>query len=190
MTQADLFADRFEGPPGLRYEADFLSPDDEAELLGFIQQLPLEAARYKGYSAQRRVLSFGSRYDFDALQLQPAPPVPPALQPLRERVAAWAGWDVNAISDVLVAEYRPGTPLGWHRDVPEFEAVIGVSLAGSARMRFRRYPPTRPHKEDVFALELAPRSIYRLQGDARWGWQHSVAPTPGLRYSITLRTRR
>jgi hypothetical protein len=28
-----------------------------------------------------------------------------------------------------------------------------------------------------------------MQGDARWAWQHSVPPTPGLRYSITFRTR-
>jgi hypothetical protein len=25
---------------------------------------------------------------------------------------------------------------------------------------------------------------------ARWGWQHSIAATPALRYSITFRTRR
>jgi hypothetical protein len=35
---------------------------------------------------------------------------------------------------------------------------------------------------------VAPRSIYLLRGAARWGWQHSVAPTKVLRYSITLRT--
>jgi hypothetical protein len=29
-----------------------------------------------------------------------------------------------------------------------------------------------------------------MQGPARWGWQHSVAPTPALRYSVTFRTRR
>ena len=38
-------------------------------------------------------------------------------------------------------------------------------------------------------IELAPRSAYVLRAEARWGWQHSVAPTPALRYSITFRTR-
>ena len=90
----------------------------------------------------------------------------------------------------LVAEYRPGVPLGWHRDVPDYETVVGISLLGTARMRFRRYPPIAPKKADVLSLELAPRSAYVLRGEARWGWQHSVAPTPGLRYSITFRTRR
>jgi alkylated DNA repair dioxygenase AlkB len=42
----------------------------------------------------------------------------------------------------------------------------------------------------VLTLELAPRSIYRLAGEARWGWQHAIAATPALRYSITFRTPR
>jgi alkylated DNA repair dioxygenase AlkB len=66
--------------------------------------------------------------------------------------------------------------------------VVGVSLAGGARMRFRRYPPIHPKKADVLSIEIEPRSAYVLRGEARWDWQHSVAPTPALRYSITFRT--
>ena len=43
-------------------------------------------------------------------------------------------------------------------------------------------------RDVLLRLTLAPRSIYLLRGAARWEWQHSVAPTKGLRYSITLRT--
>jgi alkylated DNA repair dioxygenase AlkB len=39
-------------------------------------------------------------------------------------------------------------------------------------------------------LELAPRSAYRMQGAARWQWQHSISATRTLRYSITFRTLR
>ena len=87
-----------------------------------------------------------------------------------------------------MSEYRPGTQLGWHRDVPHFEIVAGVSLAGSATMRFRRFPPRKG--ASVLTLELEPRSAYVLRGEARWGWQHAIAPTPALRYSVTFRTRR
>jgi alkylated DNA repair dioxygenase AlkB len=55
-------------------------------------------------------------------------------------------------------------------------------------MRFRHYPP-KPRERSI-AIELAPRSIYRLEDAARWDWQHSVPPTPGLRYSITFRSLR
>jgi len=89
----------------------------------------------------------------------------------------------------MIAQYPPASPLGWHRDVPEFEDVMGVSLLGHARLRFRPYPP-RPNLRTHCALELAPRSAYLLRGVARWQWQHAVSPTKELRYSITFRTRR
>jgi alkylated DNA repair dioxygenase AlkB len=57
-------------------------------------------------------------------------------------------------------------------------------------MRLRPYPPIQPKKADVLSLMLPPRSAYVLRGAARWNWQHSIAPTEKLRYSITLRTRR
>ena len=96
----------------------------------------------------------------------------------------------DAFSSALIAEYRPGTPLGWHRDVPDFEVVFGLSLGAACRMRFRRYPAVAPKKADVLSSELAPRSAYVLRGPARWDWQHSIAPTLSLRWSITFRTRR
>ena len=177
-------------PDGWAYRPDFIDVDEEAALLAAIARLPLQEARYKGYTARRRVAGFGLSYDFDDQQLVPAPPMPDAFGPLRDRAAAWIGAAPEALGGVLVAEYRPGVPLGWHRDAPHFETVVGVSLAGTARMRFRRYPPVQPKKADVLSLELAPRSAYVLRAEARWGWQHSVAPTPELRYSITFRTRR
>ena len=91
---------------------------------------------------------------------------------------------------MLVAEYAPGTPLGWHRDVPEHEDVFGVSLGSTATLRFRPYPPVAPKRADVVKLRAAPRSIYAMRGPARWGWQHSVAPVDELRWSITMRTAR
>jgi alkylated DNA repair dioxygenase AlkB len=175
-------------PGGMQYRADFISPEEEAALLDGIVALPLREALYKSYTARRRVVSYGSQYDFERNALQPSEPLPAWLLPLQQRAAAWIGVDPQAFAHALVAEYRPGTPLGWHRDVPDFETIVGVSLAGSARMRFRRYPPAQATKSDAFVLELAARSAYVLQGESRWGWQHSVAPTTGLRYSITFRT--
>ena len=176
-------------PPGWDYRIEFIDADEEAALLAFIAALPLEEARYRGYTARRRVAHFGSAYDFDDNRLLPARPIAAELEPLRAKAAAWVGEAPEAFANALVAEYRPGVPLGWHRDVPDYETVVGVSLAGTARMRFRRYPPVAPKKADVVSLELAPRSAYVLRAEARWGWQHSVAPTPALRYSITFRTR-
>jgi alkylated DNA repair dioxygenase AlkB len=108
------------------------------------------------------------------------------VPPLRARAATWAGHPPDDFTGALIAQYPPGSRLGWHRDVPDFELVVGVSLVGQCRTRFRRYPPQ--FREKSFALDVEARSIYKLQGEARWDWQHSVPPVPLPRYSITFRT--
>jgi alkylated DNA repair dioxygenase AlkB len=177
-------------PPGLVYERGFLAVDEERELLDVLRSLPLQAARYKGFTARRRVVSFGGSFDYDANRLLPAAELDPRLQPLRERVASWLGVASSALVHALVAEYPAGAPLGWHRDVPDFEIVAGVSLASDSILRFRPYPPARPARGRIVRLAVEPRSIYAMSGPARWAWQHSVAPTRAARWSITFRTSR
>lgn len=176
--------------PGLRYELEFLSREEEAELIEIIRSLPLHAAKYKDYLARRKVISFGGSYDFDTNELRPTEELDERLLPLRRRVAAWHGTSPQQLVHTLVSEYVPGTPLGWHRDVPNFEGIIGVSLGGKASLRFRPYPYTPALQKQVVGLEVQPRSIYRMAGDARWKWQHSIEPTKELRWSITFREAR
>lgn len=203
MEQGQLF-DLLESllalPPGMVYSPEFLSPAEEADLITLLRQLPLAAARYKDWTARRRVASYGGSFDYDSNRLLPAEPLPAVLLPWRDRMAAWAGLAPEALVHALVAEYAPGTPLGWHRDVPDFEDVVGLSLGGAAVLRFRPHVPQQPgpaagatprrRRADVLSLTAAPRSIYLLRGPSRWQWQHSVAPVATLRWSITLRTAR
>lgn len=188
-AQAELFAEpqRF-AMAGLRYQTNFLAAAEELALLEVIRGLDLRAAQYRQWRAHRRTISFGGKYDFTANELLPAEAVPPFLFALRARIAAWSGIAAAQLTHALIAEYRAGTQLGWHRDVPDFDSVVGISLAGAARLRFRTYPPQMGQRKAAFALELAPRSIYRMQGSARWDWQHALSPTKALRYSITFRT--
>jgi alkylated DNA repair dioxygenase AlkB len=190
MSQASLFAaEETVLPSGMRFEPDWLGVDEEAALIEAIRALTLREAQYKQYTARRRVASFGGQFDYDNNRLLPAPPIPPAFEPLRERVARWLGVEAGLFSQMLVAEYAPGTPLGWHRDVPDFESIVGVSLLGQGEMRLRPYPPA-PRSADARSLLLPPRSAYVLEGSARWQWQHSIVATKELRYSISLRTAR
>ena len=175
-------------PEGLLYQEEFLSRKDESDLLAEIRRLPLEEATYKSFTARRRTAAYGSSYDFETNVLGPAPEIPQFLLPLRSKVSGLLETEETSFVHALVTEYRPGTELGWHRDIGEFGIVVGISLAGTCRMRFRRYPPDKGAK--VFSLDLAPRSVYVLRDEIRWRWQHSVARTKALRYSITLRTSR
>ena len=188
-TQAQLFTEaQTFAIPGLKYQTNFVSLAEELSLLQSIRSLPLKEAQYRQWRANRRTVSFGGKYDFTAHEFTPVAPIPPFLFALRTRIATWSGIDASRFNHAIIAEYRMGTQLGWHRDVPNFESVVGVSLAGSARMRFRPYPPRIGARKTAFAIDLAPRSIYTLQAAARWDWQHAVSPTKALRYSITFRT--
>lgn len=189
VKQVGLFDAGTPLPDGLVHTGDFLGVDEEKALLGHIAALDFHAARYKAFTAKRRVMSYGSSYDFGDNALRQAPPIAGFLLPLRARAAAWVGLAAEDFGDALIAEYAPGTQLGWHRDVPDFEDVVGVSLAGECRMRFRPYPPRANKREGAFSLTLEPRSAYALRREIRWRWQHMIPPTPMLRYSITFRTR-
>jgi alkylated DNA repair dioxygenase AlkB len=188
-AQAELFEQPHEFPiPGFRYQTTFLSAEEELALIETIRSLDLREAQYRQWRANRRTVSYGGKYDFTAHEVMPAEAIPEFLYALRARIAAWSGIDESQYNYAIVAEYRTGTQLGWHRDVPHFESVVGVSLAGDARMRFRPYPPRVGARRTAFAIDLAPRSIYAMHGEARWDWQHAVSPTKALRYSITFRT--
>ena len=192
MNQSSLFGDEEvqASIQGLVYQPEFLSLAEEQELIALIQTLPLHAAKYKQYFARRRVASFGGSYDFDTNQLLPARALDERLIPLRNRVAAWQGVPADSLVHALVAEYAPGTPLGWHRDVPNFERIIGISLGSEATLRFRPYPYEPGLLRQVVELAVQPRSIYVMEGEARWGWQHCVEETRALRWSVTFRDGR
>lgn len=158
---------------GLSYQAAFLSVQEERELLLILGTLDLEAVQYKEFLSRRRVVSFGGRYDYQMQQLLPTAALDERLEPLRVRIAKWMGIPCDELVQTLVAEYTAGTALGWHRDVPQFQRIVGVSLGSTANLRFRPYPYRPEMKSHVVRLEVAPRSIYRIEGDARWAW-HTV----------------
>lgn len=190
-TQPDLFGADGAAPTepsGLAYQQEFITQSEELKLINMVLALPLRPAAYKQYTAQRRVVSFGWSYDYDNNVLLDAPQVPAEFDFLRERVAAWSGVAASSFAQLLIADYAPGTPLGWHRDVPEYEVIAGISLGSAATLRFRPYPPTPGVKYAVRELQVEARSAYSMQGPARWKWQHSVPPTPGQRWSLTFRT--
>jgi alkylated DNA repair dioxygenase AlkB len=187
----DLFGDTQALPEGFVYAPEVITIEEEAALLAQIAALPLAEAKYKEYTARRRTVSYGGKFDYTRNVLDEAERIPDFLLPLRERIARWAGIPAHEFVHGLVSEYRPGTPLGWHRDVPDFEAIVGVSFGGAARMKLRPYKPgERNFAKDAIVLDLAPRSAYSIRGPARWAWQHSIAATAVLRYSITFRTSR
>ena len=183
-----LFDDRGPSlPEGFKYQPDFLTREEERDLVRQIETLPFKAFEFHGFEGKRRVVSFGWRYDFSDQRLQKAEDMPPFVLPLRGRAAALAGLTPEDFQHVLVAEYSPGAGIGWHRDKAVFDEVVGISLLSACNFRLRRKRETRWERATVVA---EPRSAYLLAGPARTEWEHSIPPMDRLRYSITFRNFR
>jgi alkylated DNA repair dioxygenase AlkB len=171
--------------PGLACRDGAITPDEERALIAGIDAAGLSPFRFQGWLGKRLTASFGWRYDFDDASFTEIDPIPPWLEPLRVRAAVFAGIEMEDVVQALVTRYDPGAGIGWHRDRPVFEHVIGVSLGTPAVLRLRR---RKPGGFDRAAVPLAPRSIYHLSGEARYDWEHSIAPMDATRWSVTFRT--
>jgi alkylated DNA repair dioxygenase AlkB len=173
-------------PGGLSLRENFVGRDEEAALIAAIDDAGLAPFRFQGWVGKRLTASFGWHYDFDRTAFRPAEPLPDVLLPLRARAAVLAGLAPDALVQALLIRYDPGAGIGWHRDRPVFDHVVGISLGDPAVLRLRRRRPDGGF--DRAALPLAPRSAYHLSGEARHDWEHSIAPSETRRWSITFRS--
>jgi len=174
-------------PPGFRYQPDLVTPEEERDLVARLETLAFEPFQFRGYEGRRRVVSFGLKYDFNGPGLVNVEAMPDWLLPVRDRAAAFAGLAGDDFAHVLINEYREGAPIGWHRDRPVFDKVVGVSLLGPTVMRFRRRAGARFERINT---TIAPRSAYLLDGPARTEWEHSLPEAKAHRFSITFRNLR
>lgn len=186
-SQPSLFETRSLLPQGFEYRAEIISTDEERELVERFGGLDFKEFEFQGYRGKRRTISFGLHYDFNRSELRKTEDIPAFLRPLRAKAAGFARIDPPDLPHVLVTEYAPGAGIGWHRDRPAFEDVIGISLVSACRFRLRC---KQGDKWKRASLILEPRSAYLLRGPVRAEWEHSIPPAEQLRYSITFRSLR
>ncbi len=182
-----MMLDLFDAPalPGLRTRADLIDTDEERTLIASINETDLTPFRFQGWEGKRLTTSFGWSYDFEVGRPVEAPPIPNWLTPIRDRAAAFAGLDADALIQVLLIRYDAGAGIGWHRDRPMYEHVIGISLGEPASLRFRR---RRDDGFDRVSVPLEPRAAYHMSGPARYEWEHSIVELERPRWSITFRS--
>jgi alkylated DNA repair protein (DNA oxidative demethylase) len=162
-----------------------VTPDEEQALTGAIDAAQLSPFRFHGWLGKRLTASYGWRYDFDTGGFGPTDALPDWLLPVHAKAARLSGLEPEALVQALVLRYDPCAGIGWHRDRPVFEHVLGISLGAAAVMQFRR---RLPGGFDRMSVLLPPRSIYHLTGEARHQWEHSIAGMAMPRWSITFRS--
>lgn len=174
--------------PGLAYVEAYVTPEEERALLAAIDPGPWRTE----WARRRQVhgLSYGSaRAEPELLG-----PLPSWLVPLAERVVR-EGFLEAPVANVVINEYLPGQGIGAHQDYPGFgPTVVAVSLGSACVLEL--IEPKSGRKE---SLDVAPRSLWVLGGEARRVWTHGIAARKadvvdgvkrprGRRVSITMRT--
>jgi alkylated DNA repair protein (DNA oxidative demethylase) len=179
--------DLFNAPvlPGLTSTSDFVTETEEQSLIAAIDAADLSPFRFQGWTGKRLTVSYGWNYDFDTGRLRRGDPLPDWLLPFRDRAALCAGLPRDDLVQALLIRYDPGAGIGWHKDRPVFEHVIGLSLGAPATMRFRR---RRGDRFDRVNVSLDPRGAYHLSGASRHEWEHSIAEMDRTRWSVTFRS--
>lgn len=182
--QADFFGASPALPDGFRYEPEAISAQQERQLIARFATLPFKEFEFQGFLGKRRTVSYGWRYDFNGGGLGRTDDMPAFLLPVREAAARLAGLTPADLQQALLIEYPPGAQIGWHKDRPVFDTVVGISLLSSCTFRLRRRDGMKWRRA---SLTAEPRSAYVMKGIARSEWEHSIPAVPELRYSITFR---
>ncbi len=171
--------------PGFASADAFLSAAEERALIARIDDTDLSPFRFQQWTGKRLTHSYGWSYDFENGRFAPADPIPDWLLPIKARAEAFAGLAPAELVQALLIRYDPGAGIGWHKDRPVFEHVVGISLGMPATMRFRRRADGAFERSNA---SLTPRAIYHLSGAARHAWEHSIVEMAETRWSITFRS--
>lgn len=175
-------------PDGFTYTPHFIAEAEEEQLLQQVYKTDLHTFLFQGYEARRKVASFGYDWSFEKRTLSKGKQIPGAFDGLIEKVAAHLQLNSQEISELLVTEYPAGAVINWHRDAPPFHTIIGISLLSDCVFKLRPYNKAKQGRKSIISLPVQRCSLYVMKEAARTDWEHSIAPVPQTRYSITLRT--
>jgi alkylated DNA repair dioxygenase AlkB len=172
---------------GLSYRCDEISEEQEQTLLRELdekgQWVPITDS-----PNSRRVQHYGFRYDYRSGRISEPTTIIPSeffeIFPLaRER----------GMNQVIVNEYDPGQGISAHTDSNAYgDTILCYTIGSGATMRFTK-------GGDRIDLYVEPRSVYIMEGEARYHWKHEMVARKsdtidgkkiprGRRISITFRS--
>jgi len=158
--------------PGLSYHPNYINAEQESELIAAIDQETWDT------TWKRRRQPYGAAYG--------------KQDGNRTAIPEWARFLVDrlyeeGISDrpfdqMLVNEYFPGQGISLHRDYDPFDrTVVSLSLLSDCVMDFRHRASGRRE-----SLLLERRSLLVLSDDARYEWEHGIAPRKSDQWNGTV----
>lgn len=175
-------------PEGFSYFPGFITETEEKKLLELISKTEFRGFLLQGFEAKRKIASFGYDWSFEKQMLSKGKEIPGEFTSLIQKIAAYISISQENFAELLLTYYPVGSVINWHRDAPPFDLIAGISLLSDCIFKLRPHDKTKQNRKAVISFPIQRRSLYIIQGSARTGWQHSIAPVEQERYSITLRT--
>jgi alkylated DNA repair dioxygenase AlkB len=168
--------------PGLIVVPNFISGPGEAALLSIVDANPWMGGM------QRRVQHYGYIYDYKRRTVDPSMrlgALPDWAGVVAERLHD-DGWIAAAPDQMIVNEYLPGQGIAPHIDCePCFgDTVLSLSLGSDCVMDLIH---TRSGAK--IPVRLPRRSLLVMRGEARYTWQHGIAPRKTDRFAGTQMVR-
>lgn len=161
----------------------FLAPEEIPPLLERLRALPYLHDVFRGQPIKRASAYFGMVYVAAGRRLEPAPGFADWLSALVRRASPYYPIDGH-FEQCIVTRYGPGTGIGWHTDAPYFcDWILGVSIGGDGRLRFR----PAGSKRATIEVTTTSGSLYLMQGEARWEYEHELVPVQEERFALTFR---
>jgi alkylated DNA repair dioxygenase AlkB len=147
---------------GLSYYDSYITVTQESEFIAAIDAEPWDT------TWKRRRQHYGASYG--------------RINDSTREIPSWAQVLVRRLYDdgisdrpfdqMLVNEYFPGQGISMHRDYEPFDrTVVSLSLLSDCVMDFRHVKASRRE-----AILLERRSLLVLSDEARYEWQHGIAP--------------
>ncbi len=153
--------------PGLKLYPDFISEAKEEELIEEIDAQPWVV------DYDRRLQYYGYRNElekpYDLVKFPVS--IPPKMYSLSEEIVAQKIIDQQP-DQVIINKYAPGQGIRPHKDRNYFDnQICGINLGSGCVMKFI------PIKGgDIVDLAIPRRSLYVMQDDARYKYNHAIPP--------------
>ncbi|KAI9005333.1 hypothetical protein BC832DRAFT_557065 [Gaertneriomyces semiglobifer] len=192
--------------PGLHAVLDFVTPEEECEVLMHIHD-ETRADKWIPLN-KRRVQHFGYRFDYPLntviMDTDIIDPIPPWCASLLERYQTHFP-EFQYPDQLTINEYWPGAGIAPHGDRHSVftDCIVAISLGSGVIMEFRRPADHQSHDSSptefvAYNVYLPPRSLIVMSGESRYRWEHSIRPRRtdiihgraverGTRVSLTFR---
>ncbi|KAJ1990292.1 hypothetical protein GGI26_005975 [Coemansia sp. RSA 1358] len=193
---------------GLYYIADFITKEEEQSIMQYIRKDEEQEATNNGGPTKwlrvqkRYVKHYGHSFDYhikhvgDA-SLAASQSLPswmwPFIERMKQKLLIYADQTPNQLT---IQRYPTGAGISFHTDShTSFTDIIMIlSMGTPVQMDFQK-----PESGATMSLDLEPRSLVLMAGEARYGWQHAIhmrrsdlvagrVRERSERWSITMRT--